>query len=319
MHVSGKRNIVLSALRNAATLLSLILLPLLAASAGAGADVENASHTREYTLWYRNYDNQATLALVKLALSHTPEYGKFSIRRSEELTQGRALKELADTRSSTRLDIANVATTAEREDELNEIPVPVDGGLLGFRVCLVLPKNLEKFENVNNLEALRESNISIGQGAHWPDTAILESNGIQVITHTRYEILFGMLRNGRFDCFARGISEVLYDEAAHDPDEKALVIEPNLLLAYPMPSYLFTAPDDRATAQRLREGLERAIQDGSFGDYLKTWYGRPVVELGLDQRNVIILENPFLSEASRNVGRRALEELDRRIERFQER
>jgi hypothetical protein len=319
MHVSGKRNIVLSALRNAATLLSFILLPLLPASAGGEDGIENASQAREYTLWYRNYDNRATLALVKLALSHTPEYGEFSIRRSKELTQGRALKELADTRSSTRLDIANVATTAEREDELNEIPVPVDGGLLGFRVCLILPKNLEKFENVNSMKALRESNISIGQGAHWPDTAILKSNGIQVVTHTRYEILFGMLRNDRFDCFARGISEVLYDKEAHDPAEKALVIEPHLLLAYPMPSYLFTAPDDSKTAQRLRVGLERAIQDGSFGDYLETWYGRPVAELGLDQRAVIILENPFLSEASRNVGRRALEDLDRRIKRFQDR
>ncbi len=308
---------MLSALRNATAFLSFIILPVTPVVA-TGAGIETDTQTREYTLWYRNYDNPATQALVALALNRTPEYGDVSIRRSEEITQGRALRELADTNSSTQLDIANVATTAEREANLNEIPVPVDGGLLGFRVCLTLPENLEQFENINNLQDLRESGISIGQGAHWPDTSILEANGISVITHTRYEILFGMLRNKRFDCFARGISEVLYDQEAHS-DNEALVIEPHLLLAYPMPSYLFTAPDDQETAERLRLGLKRAIQDGSFGDYLKTWYGRPVAELGLDKRTVITLENPFLSEASRSVGRRALENLDQRIELLQTR
>ncbi|MBC7182250.1 MAG: hypothetical protein H5U30_01595, partial [Marinobacter sp.] len=127
-----------------------------------------------------------------------------------------------------------------------------------------------------------------------------------------YEILFGMLRNGRFECFARGVSEVFYDlEVAQDPN---LVIEPNLLIAYPMPSYLFVAPDDQQTAHRLQLGLERAIRDGSFGQFLRTFYGRAVEALDLDKRHVIALENPFLSEESRFVGRRTLENLRRRLD-----
>lgn len=307
---------MLLVLRNAMALLGLALLSFTSTTFGAGG-VENEAQPREYTLWYRNYDSRATQALVNLALSQTPEYGEFSLRRSEELTQGRALRELADASSRVRLDIANVATTSERETELYAIPIPVDGGLLGFRVCLVLPENLQRFENVNSLEDLRKSGISIGQGAHWPDTSILEANGISVMTHTRYEILFRMLRNQRFDCFARGISEVLYDLETQDTAEEKLVIEPRLLLVYPMPSYLFTSPNDLRTAQRLQLGLERAIQNGSFGDYLQTWYGRPVDELGLAERTVITLENPFLSEDSRTIGRRALETLDQRIELLQ--
>lgn len=266
---------------------------------------------QDYVLWYRNYDSPAIHALVALALEKTPEYGEFSIIRSRELSQGRALRELA--RGDRRLvDIANVATTAERELFLTPIPVPVDGGLLGFRVCVVTPESLPEFEGIHSLADLREKGIRIGQGAHWPDTSVLLENDIPVITHTRYEILFGMLRKHRFDCFARGVSEVVNDlEIENDPN---LMIEPGLLLAYPMPSYLFVGRDDQLTAHRLQLGMERAIRDGSFGEFLKQYYGAAVEALKLDTRTMIILNNPFLSEESDNIGRHTLNNLRRRLE-----
>jgi hypothetical protein len=284
---------------------------LLCLVAMAAPDAMATNDTREYILWYRNYDSPAIHALVELALEKTPEYGEFRLVRSEELSQGRVLRELAEDQSRL-VDIANVATSAEREIFLTAVPIPVDGGLLGLRVCVVLRESLPLFEGIRNLEDLRQSDIRIGQGAHWPDTPVLESNGIPVVTHARYEILFGMLRNERFECFARGVSEVLYDlEIAQNPN---LVVEPNLLIAYPMPSYLFVAPEDQQTAHRLQLGLERAIHDGSFGRFLKNYYGRAVEMLDLDERHVIALENPFLSDESRFVGRRTLENLRRRLD-----
>jgi len=296
-----------------------VLIICLAALSVALAGPVTASETvsqaleshRSFILWYRNYDNPAIRSLVELALNKTPEYGSFDLVRSEELSQGRVLRELAKSNNHL-VDIANVATSAEREAFLNPVPLPVDGGLLGFRVCLVLPKNLSLFENINGVKDIQQNNIRIGQGAHWPDTPILEANGISVITHTRYEILFGMLRNERFECFARGISEVMYDLEFNNADD--LVIEPNLLLAYPMPSYLFVAPDDEVAAHRLQLGMERAIKDGSFAVYLKTWFGRAVAELGLERRKILTLENRYLSEESMYVGRHTLENLRRRLE-----
>lgn len=266
---------------------------------------------RDYVLWYRNYDSPPVRALVEMALGKTPEYGRFTLLRSEELSQGRALKELA-TGNSRLLDIANVATSEERETYLLSVPIPVDGGLLGFRVCVVLPRNLPLFEGIQTLEELQASAIRIGQGTHWPDTSILRANNIPVITHARYEILYGMLRSQRFECFARGVSEVLFDlEIESDPN---LVIEPHLLLAYPMPNYLFVSPNDQQTAHRLELGLDRAIQDGSFGRYLRTYYGQAVQVLGLDTRSVIVLDNPYLTDESRTVGRHTLDNLQRRLE-----
>ena len=288
--------------------LCLEVAPIAASTSTSGI---TGAASRDYVLWYRNYDSPAIRALVELALEKTPEYGDSRVIRSEELSQGRVLRELADGQSRL-VDIANVATSAEREEFLTAIPFPVDGGLLGFRVCVVLPQSLPKFADIKSLDDFRASQIWIGQGSHWPDTPVLEANGIPVVTHSRYEILFGMLRNERFDCFARGVSEVLYDlEMEQDPN---LVIEPNLLIAYPMPSYLFVGPDDQETAHRLQLGIERAIHDGSFSEFLKRYYSRAVKELNLSQRRVIALENPYLSEESRYIGRSTLENLRRRLE-----
>lgn len=294
----------------AASLLALFVALPVQATAAPEAPTVIENH-RSFILWYRNYDNPAIRSLVELALHKTSEYGSYELIRSEELSQGRVLRELANS-NSLLVDIANVATSAEREAYLNAVPLPVDGGLLGFRVCLVLPQNLPLFENINDVKDLQNSNIRIGQGTHWPDTPILKVNGITVITHTRYEILFGMLRNERFECFARGISEVMFDLEFNQADD--LVVEPNLLLAYPMPSYLFVAPDDQETAHRLQLGMERAIKDGSFAAYLRTWFARAVSELHLERRKVLALENPYLSEESMYVGRHTLENLRRRLE-----
>ena len=271
---------------------------------------ETTDNHRELTLWYRNYDSPAIRNLVLLALDKTPEYGSYELLRSLEVSQGRALLELAKGNNRI-LDIANVATTAEREDSLNPIPVPVDGGLLGFRVCLVMPENLPKFKDISSLEDLKARKISIGQGTHWPDTPILEANGLRVITNPRFEVLFGMLLNQRFDCFARGISEVLFD--LEQPRASGLVIEPDLLIAYPLPSYLFAAKHDHDTAHRLQLGIQRAINDGSFADYLNKYFGRAMEELNLKNRTIITLENPYLTNESNGVGRKTLEELSRRI------
>lgn len=292
-----------------------ILLTLITGTTYCLAAVQNTAYqpppAREYTLWYRNYDSPAIRALLELALKKTPEYGEFRIIRSEEMGQGRVLRELAHGR--TRLiDIANVASSSERESELLAIPIPIDGGLLGFRVCVVLPHSLPLFEGVRTVDDLKERGIRIGQGLHWPDTDILKVNDIPVVTHTRYEILFRMLRNDRFDCFARGVSEVMFDLAIENDPE--LVIEPSIMLAYPMPSYFFTSPYDYLTAHRVQLGMERAIQDGSFAKFLTQYYGTAIESLALDRRNVIVLRNPFLSEESRMVGRQTLDNLQRRLQ-----
>jgi hypothetical protein len=261
-------------------------------------------------LWYRNYDNPAVIAALRLAFDKTPEYGPYNIRRSPEMVQGRAMLEL-EAGSDQLVTVANVATSPEREQDLYAIPLPIDGGLLGLRVCVIKEDRLPVFEGIESISEFAERGLSIGQGSHWPDSHILAANGLEVVTHTRFETLFIMLRRDRFDCFARGVGEVLFDlERVRD---NGLIIEPDLLLAYPMPSYLFVGPGDHETAQRIELGLKRAISDGSFALYLANYFGRAVDKLSLGRRTLLVLENPMLSDDSGPIGRQALETLQRRI------
>lgn len=266
-----------------------------------------------FLLWYRNYDSPPVRALVALAFEKTPEYGPYILARSPEMSQGRALRELKNSESAL-VDIANVASNTRREKELTAIPLPIDGGLLGLRVCVVTREDLPAFEGIESIEDLSDRGIRIGQGTHWPDTSILQVNGIEVVTHSRYEILFRMLDNNRFECFARGVSEVLYDlRLADSPD---YIIEPDLLIAYAMPSYFFVGNNNQNIAHRLQLGMERAIKDGSFADYLDRFYGRVIEDLNLGSRRILVLDNPYLSQESWRIGQRTLQTLKDRIDRL---
>lgn len=262
-----------------------------------------------YRLWYRNFDSPPILSLLTLALSKTPEYGLFTIERSVEMGQGRALLEL---RGRSRLiDIANVATTPDRERNLYAIPIPIDGGLLGYRVCVINKSHAHRFRGITSIDEMTDRGLRIGQGSHWPDTEILRANGAHVITHARFEQLFDMLLNERFDCFARGVSEVLFDLEVTRHDQ--LMIEPDLLLAYPMPSYFFVGPEDHATAQRIQLGIERAIADGSFAEFIEQFYGYPLEVLNLGDRTLIELTNPFISDEYEDQGKRTMKRLIQRL------
>lgn len=263
-------------------------------------------HHTDVLLWYRNFDSPAIRGLLDLALAKTPEYGSYTILRSREMNQGRALREMANDNSRV-VQVANVATSPEREDNLLAVSIPIDGGLLGYRVCVTTPSQLPRFQDIKRLADVRERRIRFGQGRHWPDTRILEANGLDVVTDTRFENLFGMLKSGRFDCFARGVSEVLYDlDLAGDPE---LVIEPNLLFTYTMPSYFFVGRNDFPLAVRIQLGLERALHDGSFLTYLNLYFTQPLKALNLSERRIFHLGNPWLPGGQKGLSKDVLQQM----------
>jgi len=302
--------------RWAVALLTALAVQIAAPVQALDSKTEKADNADDRVLlWYRNYDSPPVRALVALAFEKTPEYGPYILGRSPEMSQGRALRELREGKSGL-VDIANVASDAKREQELTVIPIPIDGGLLGLRVCVVRKDDLERFKGIESIQDLSDRNIRIGQGTHWPDTSILQVNGIEVVTHSRYEILFRMLDSQRFECFARGVSEVIYDlRLENNPD---YVIEPELLIAYAMPSYFFVGKGNQQTAHRLQLGMERAIIDGSFADYLDRFYSRAIQKLNLGSRRILLLDNPFLSRDSWRIGQRTLRDLRSRIDRMRQ-
>ncbi|UTA46414.1 transporter substrate-binding domain-containing protein [Simiduia sp. 21SJ11W-1] len=207
----------------------------------------------------------------------------------EDLTQARLIAEL---QRGHILDIIWTMTSREREATMLPVRIPLLKGLLGQRVFLIRADRQADFEKVSTLSELTE--FTAGQGAHWPDTEILRANGLPVLTSTRYELLFSMLRGGRFDYFPRGVNEAWAELDAH-PNE-GLTVESTLLLSYPAPMYFFVRKGNEALAKRLEQGLELMIADGSLDALIESHPSlmQFVKKADVKSRKVFKLNNPDL-------------------------
>jgi hypothetical protein len=83
------------------------------------------------------------------------------------------------------------------------VRLPIDKGLLGYRMFLVREADLPRFATVRTLDDLRK--LRVGQGKDWIDVPILRKAGFPVVEGTSYPGLFAMLAAGRFD-FSRAAS-----------------------------------------------------------------------------------------------------------------
>ncbi len=204
------------------------------------------------------------------------------------MVKGRAVLELL--RPDGGLDVIWAQTNAERENLLRPIRLPIDRGLIGWRVALLRTGDAERFADVRELEDLREH--VAGQGHDWPDLKILQANGLKVTAVNSYPALFSMLALGRFDYLPRSLGE--YREELRQQDGQAITLDRHLLLHYPAALYFFVRKDNAALAQALTEGLNQALRDGSLKALFDSHYGAAIRAADMTNRRVIRLHNPLL-------------------------
>lgn len=217
--------------------------------------------------------------------------GDYELVVSEDpITQTRAIERL----EADRMDVMWLSSNREVEEQLLPIRFPLLKGLLGYRIFIINEDNQARFDQVETFEDLKQ--LTFGQGAGWPDIEILESNGLEVITTSKYQNLFYMVEGGRFDAFPRGLLEPWTELDARP--ELPLAVEEKLVLVYKMPFYLFVSPDKPELAEAIHTGLDRALAAGRFDEY---FYGTEMIDdalsrSNLSQRRAFPLENPTLTE-----------------------
>ena len=226
--------------------------------------------------------------IVELALSRGSN--RLAIHPVDlDMTQGRTLVELAAGHAP--IDLMWTMTDIQRESSgLLPVRIPIDRGLLGWRLLLVRKGELAQWQRVRTLKDLGQR--MAGQGHDWPDTAILRANGLQVGTSSGYDALFRMLAAGRIDYFPRSILEIDAEMAGGRFPE--LAIAPGLMLHYPAAAYLFVSPTRPDLAAELKTGLEAAIADGSFQRLHREQYGAVIKAHPIAPDRVIKLSNPLL-------------------------
>lgn len=185
-------------------------------------------------------------------------------------------------------------TDKVREQQLRPIRIPLFKGLFGYRVFIIRKQDQSRFAQVETLKDLGP--LAGGQGSHWPDVPILQSNGLRITTAETTELLFRMLNAKRFDYFPRGISEAWFELMQRD--EPNLAVEENLLLYYPSAIYFFVNKNNEALAKRIERGMEILIDNGKFDHF---FYNHPRFSSGMEKlksRRIIYLKNPSLPTAT---------------------
>jgi hypothetical protein len=244
-------------------------------------------------------------AVLRMAMDKTQaSFGPYEIREAaEKMVPSRVEYEMQSTDG--RLNIFVRSTSIDLEKNFLPVRIPVDRGLLGYRVLLVRSADLPAFAAVRNLDDLRK--FRIGQGKAWSDVKILRMSGFSVVEGDSYDGLFSMLTAERFDAFSRSVGEALAEYDSQRIAHPEIAIEPTLLLHYPLPRYFFLRRDAQGEqlAKRIETGMEMMVQDGSLAKLFFQYKADQIKRAGLDKRTILNIPNPLLPPET-PLGRREL-------------
>ena len=215
----------------------------------------------------------------------------------EPVPQTRQILDMSQNRG--KLDVIWTMTSDEREKEILPIRIPIDKGFFGWRIAFVHGDNPSILQGVKTLGDL--ANFKAGQGHFWPDTPILRSNGLPVVTGSD-ETLANMLKAKRFDYYPRPIIAI-WNEKKNQKDFSNFAIDTTFVLHYPTAFYFFVAPNRKKLADDLTKGLERAIADGSFESTFNKYFQGFIRDADIKNRLIFELKNPLIRDGSLPMNR----------------
>ncbi|NDV92316.1 transporter substrate-binding domain-containing protein [Alteromonas sp. 345S023] len=221
------------------------------------------------------------------------EFGTFELVITEqEALQARQLRNL----EHSMLDVTWSVTTKERERHHQPIRIPIMEGLFGKR-ALFINSDDTRFDHPLSLAQLKT--MRAVQGYDWPDTRIFRSNNIRVL-ETTYDASFKMVAEKFADMYPRSVMEINH-EIKNDNKTANLKIAPNIVIAYPSPMFYFVSSDRPDLAERIQRGLEKLLANGELKRLLEAQEIYQQSMTLLEGREIINLENPLLSEQSKQA------------------
>lgn len=239
--------------------------------------------------------NAYRAALYTLLLEATrPEFGDYRLRSYFEAEAALRKALLLNEGVQLNIHFASPGTPVAAADVI-QIPVDIQRGLLGYRVCLTTAQNSVPWGAVLDLKTL--GSVRIGQVDSWPDFDIYKFNRLNLLGTPSFDGLFAMLSANRFDCLPLGVDEVgtLYREKK--VKYANLRIEETLLIYYEFPTYIYVSAKRPDIAKRLSRGFEIIQKNGQFDKLYEQYIAQDLAALNLPARRIICLKSPYSSPA----------------------
>jgi len=245
-----------------------------------------------YPLPESHLDQRANYYVDLLQLCASRSNGQIQLQASAfHAQQGRNLRLLEQNKG---VDVVWTLSSEERERKFLPIRIPLDRGLLGWRLLLIKERDSARFTTVHNNSDLAA--LWAGQGHDWPDLEIMQKNGFKTAASSSYDGLFTMLARDHIQYFPRSILEVWPELKSHE--SLSLTIAPSLVLHYPSALYFFVNKNNVGLAKQLESCLETAIIDGSFRRLFEHYFGAAIDQANLSDKTVIHISNPLLPAAT---------------------
>jgi hypothetical protein len=202
------------------------------------------------------------------------------------------------TQGDTHIDMATASQARLRlvqEGKLRLIPIPLDRGLLGWRINLLLRKDIDKLAPVKDAAALRK--FTVGQHVGWPNIEIyryadIPTKEIKKWSHGEFS---EQLEAGFIDVFPLGLEETIsYFLPLFQQHYPQVVADPHLLVRYPWFRFVWVSagPDTDALYAVLQRGFDTIAANGDFLRIWNRYRSAPAADI-YRQRTIIELPNPF--------------------------
>jgi len=196
--------------------------------------------------------------------------------------------------------------------ELLMVPIPIRKGVQGHRIFLIHRDHAALLRDATTLQDLKA--LSTGSGHQWSTRLTLTSAGFNVVAGASYDGLFGMLMAKRFVTFGRGINEAYREREFHLLEYPDIVVDENILLSMPLPTFFFVTPQRPLLAERIEWGMRHLMRSGEFDRFFYEYHCADLVRAKLHQRRHFQISNPLISQEKANHYRPYFLELDKSFE-----
>ncbi len=246
----------------------------------------NTTHlTNDLRVHYKN--RVLSLALEKTVATHGP----YKVEYIELFTT--SARTASEVQSGKIINLFIGVTTQEREEATIPIRIPIRRGILNYRVLAIHENNLNKFSTVTELSELKK--LAAGLRVGWATTDIFKKQSFSHYELVSLDGLYNMLNHNVIDYIPRGINEI-YDEIAVRQPNK-VIVEPQLIIFLPAPTYIFVSPNEVRLAERIEAGLEKMVSDGSLKALFYEFYTDDLEKADINNRRVITITNPDLPKS----------------------
>lgn len=202
--------------------------------------------------------------------------------------------------SSGQTDMDMMPATPDRlnlvkEGRLRMIPIPLDRGILGYRINLLLESDKNKLSGVRSVQDLAA--FVMGQNEGWMDIEIYRAAGVPTkeIRNWNNGQFVKQMEAGFIDLFPLGLEETLTYFLPHFRKHcPQLTVDPHILLYYPWFRFVWVSPNKKTNElfAALQRGFDIIAANGVFQETWLRYRAEPDVQ-NFVSRRIIQITNPF--------------------------